>query len=458
MDILSSHNGSEVAGLINEALADAGIATTIGNESGSVASGKLNEVFGDALLDDTQSGSEWTQTVEEGLEGIDQEPNTFKFLHVSDVHGSDAATKVAKGLIAEDDSLQFLFVTGDMTAYGQTDGINSGLATDFTDIGNKLLLNAGNHDVYDNKFGTTSRSQQATTNFLKGWLQQRVTWGDTNGIASYWHKDFPLPGGAKLRLISLDQYEIDVCNLTAQFSTTYSQAQVDWLIGLLKGLSSNDYVIIATHEPPIQSPAQPSGESPDTYPDQYAVGIRPSEPYYTNGELNEPLKLFVTEGLKAFGNRRNEPSMNLLPRIMKAYMDKSALSLTYTNRNGNNTPIVIDEVFSDEPATFLFFMGGHRHADICYYLPDESTMQGGDDWSDQLMLYVTCSYSGTSGQVDDDLNINGYPVNGDPIYRINEIELDFVAKTIKVTRIGAQNTAGGRVRNEVIFPFKKNQE
>lgn len=459
MAITSSNSGSEAAGVINAALQDAGSSVAIGNESGSSASGKLNEVFGDEMLDDTQSGGEWAQAVEDGFDSL--EPGTdavVKFLHVSDPHGSSSATTKAKDMLDNDADISFLFVTGDVTAYGQNNGINSNISNDFTAIGDKLLLLAGNHDTYDNKFGTSGVSQQATTNYIKNWLGNRVTWGDQSGVASYWHKDIQLDESSKLRIISMDMYEIDkVRKPSGNYYTVYSQAQVDWLIGLMKGLNANDYFIIATHDPPVQSPAVPSGQSTDTYPDEYAVALRPSV------SLPEAEKLFVTEGLRAFGNRRDEPCMNLLPQIMSAFMSKSVLSMTYNNKGGNanNPDITINEDFSamgHDPATFLFYLGGHRHADICTYLPNEGT---GKDWSNQLMLYITCGDKSISWQMDDDLggtgNSWGAPAtpSNTYTYRVNQVTLDFGEKTITVTRYGACNTAGGRVRSSVTFPFKK---
>jgi hypothetical protein len=457
MAITSSNNGSEAVGIINQALEDAGSSVTVSNESGSSVSDKLNEVFGADLLDDSQSGSEWSQAVEDGFDSLEPQPSidaVVKFLHLSDPHGYASATTKAKDMLASDTDLAFLFVTGDVTAYGSNNGINSNISSDFTAIGDKLLLLAGNHDTYDNKFGTSGTSQQATTNYIKNWLGQRVTYGDQTGVASYWHKDIQLGESSKLRIISMDQYEIDKVR-RGSYHTMYSQAQVDWLIGLLKGLSASDYVIIATHEPPVQSPAVPSGQSGDTYPDDYAVAMRPS----TSSPGAE--KLFVTEGLRAFGNRRNEPSMNLLPQIMSAYMSGSVLTMTYNNYNGNasNPDITINEDFRGiNPATFLFYLGGHRHADIAYYLPNEGS---GKDWSDQLMLYITCGDKSINYQYDDDLGGTGNswgapatPTNT-YTYRVNQVTLDFGAKTITVERIGACNTARGRVRTSVTFPFKK---
>lgn len=464
MAITSSNNGSEVASIINQALEESGSSVVIGNESGSSVSDKLNEVFGDDLLDDSQSGSAWAQAVEEGLENMDIEPldAVVKFLHISDPHGSSTATTKAIDLLADED---FVIVTGDVTAYNNHSGITEGLQSDFTVIGDKLLMLAGNHDTYDNNFGQSGVSQQVTTNWLKSWLVNRVTWGDTSGKGSYWHKDIQLSASSKLRIIALDQYETSVVrstyvNYNPSYVTMYSQAQVNWLIARLKELTANDYLIIATHEPPVQSPYE-TDES--TNPDQYAERLRPSSPYFSGGTLNEPDKLFVTEGLRAFGNRYYEPNLNLLPRIIYAYMHKQVLSLTYNNYEGGATPdITINENFSGvNPATFLFWIGGHRHADICTYLPDESQETDGGDWSDQLMLYITCGDKSISWQMDDDLGGTGNswgapatPTNT-YTYRLNEVTLDFGEQTIKVKRYGAKNTAGGRVRDEITFPFKK---
>lgn len=459
--ITSSNSGSEAVGIINQALEDAGSSVTIGNESGSSVSDKLNEVFGDDLLDDTQSGSVWAQAVEDGFDGLEPQPSldtVVKFLHVSDPHGSATATTTAKGLLANDTDISFLFVTGDVSRYTYND-LTDGLAADLNDIAgdDKLLLLPGNHDTYDITINGKS-GQNGVTSWVKSMQSgMGVTYGDTGGVSAYWHKDIQLSASSKLRIISLDQYEISKVR-RGNYHTMYTQAQVDWLIGLLTGLTANDYVIIAMHEPPVQSP---SGTNDSSSPDKYAVGLRPTTPYFTNGELSEPKKLFVSEGLRAFGNRYNEPSMNLLPRIIYAYMHKQQLNMTYNNYNGNasNPDITINEDFSQvTPATFLFFIGGHRHADICTYLPDE-TQSGGGDWSDQLMLYITCGDAGINYQYDDDLGGTGSAVTPKPTntdtYRLNEVELDFGEQTITVERIGACNTAGGRVRSSVTFPFVK---
>lgn len=452
-ELTTTDYASQVVTKVN---ANFGSEVITGDDSAADVVAALNTAFagtsGAVTLTENDSATDFVEDVNMNFSLYVPSGDVVKFLHISDPHGSATATTKAKELLSDN---SFVFVTGDVTSYGGSNGISSGLTTDFTAIGDKLLMLAGNHDTYDNKFGTSSVSQQATTNFIKGWLGNRVTWGDQTGVASYWYKDIQISETSKLRIISLDQYELDNVRNPGQWTyyTMYSQAQINWFIARLKELTANDYIIVATHEPPVQSRSVPSGESTDTYPDDYAVGLRPS----SNADT---AKLFVSEGLRAFGNRRTEPNINLLPRIMYAYMHKQTLAMTYNNYGGGSTPdITINESFTSNPATFLFWLGGHRHCDIGTYLPNESGASDGGDWSDQLMLYVTCGDKSINYQYDDDLGGTGSAVTPTPTnaytYRLNEVELDFENETIKVTRIGACNTAGGRVRNTITFPFKK---
>lgn len=447
MLITSSQSGSEVASTINQALEDAGSSVAISNESGSSASGKLNEVFGDNVLDDTQSGSEWAQAVEDGFDGVQpSEPdNAVKFLHISDLHGYADALEVCKNMMANDDSIAFTMITGDVSQYG-TNALSSAIVTQMASIPDgKLLICAGNHDTYDMTYGV-GHGQQQTTNYIKTYCSG-VVYGDLSGVASYWHKDIQLSASSKLRIIALDQYETAVMGrANNKYYTMYSQAQVNWLIGLLKALDETDYVIIAMHEPAVQNQSRP-----DAYAQDMSV------------ISGNPQKLFMTSGLYSFGNRGDEPNLNLLPRIMRAYMHKEHLSVSYNNMGGNsnNPDITIDETFSGNPATFLFWMGGHQHGDIGYYIPDESgAAKDGGDFSDQLLMCITAAsrsiryaYYDDLGGVESELPT---PINpSTETYRINEYEIDFDSKTIAVTRHGDKNTYDGRVRSSVTFPFEK---
>lgn len=451
--ITSSNNGSEAVGIINQALEDAGSSVTIGNESGSSVSDTLNEVFGDDVLDDTQSGSVWAQAVEDGFDGLSPvESSPLILLHTSDTHGGNNAGKAvsldkAVELMQEDSDVDFLAITGDMTMYSSnvyTDDTKAQVAT--ASAMNKLLMVPGNHDTYDNShagYGNEQADQVSETAWMKACMGQNVAWGDqNNNVGGYWHKDV-VKDNKTVRIIGIDQYEVGSTVYTGydKYYTVYSQAQIDWLLDLLYNTPSNYYIIIMLHEPAIQSTS--------------------SDDSVAQSMISED-NLFVSALLKHFGNRYDEPAMNLLPRIMRAYMHKENLSFTYTNKIGNHGTLTVAKDFSNRtPATFLFYIGGHLHCDLCGYLPNIQ-------WADQLMLHITAGYYYTRYSTEDDLltnfdttyKVGQKYVTSEPDYRINKVTVDFTHRRIIVERIGQMTTAPygslpSRVRDEVVFPFKK---
>ena len=143
---------------------------------------------------------------------IEPEQVSFTLLHLSDSHGyAEGLNQAIREL--EDNSIDVLLFTGDWTRHaieGRTAITTTATATAFNEIkskyGNRFLMLAGNHDVYDNK--TVGQTQSGTTAAIKGWMANSgVTWGDASGIASYWYKDYSLTSTRKLRIIALDQYE-----------------------------------------------------------------------------------------------------------------------------------------------------------------------------------------------------------------------------------------------------------
>lgn len=457
--ITQSNSGSEAIGIINANLDELGSETAIGNDSGSAVCSALNTEFGDyddvTELTAAMSGEDFVDAVNDNFENAvpKEHLGKMRFLHISDPHGYSDALGICKDMADEDDGINGVIVSGDISQYTSnvvTEGIDGYLDTLGTD--GKLLITAGNHDAYD-LFG--SSHQQQMTALLNGWLGSNVVWGRSNdggltpNVASYWHRDYPIGETHKLRVISLDQYELAFRKPGTYRYTVYTQAQVDWLIGLLKGLGKDDYLIILMHEPAIQN------QSGLLQEDTYAKALST-----INGNQQ---KLFVTSRLKSFENLGDEPSLNLLPRIIKAYMHGEVCQFDYTNKGGDtsNPDITIDEDFSlVEPATFLCYISGHTHSDIGYYIPDESNAaRDGGDFSDQLMFCVTAASRSVSNSNSDDLggaDSYAYPSNpSTETYRINEYEFDFDAKTIKVTRHGDKNTYSGRVRDSITFPFVK---
>lgn len=464
-EILTTDYAAQVVSKVNTNLDSEVIST---DDTAAEAVVALNTAFdgisGAETLSANDTATDFVESLNTNCQAFEDaedegELGTLTFLHFSDTHGTTTASAKAKQLVADDnEGIDYVFVTGDIPAYGKNIGQTSQtLQDDFGAIGDKFLMCVGNHDVYDyyNKNG-----QQYATTFAKGILGNRVTWGDQSGVASYWHKDIMLSASRKLRIITLDQYELTVLNRypgNYEYFTEYSQAQINWFMDRLTELNAGDYLIVAMHEASVQSPS---------VPDPYAVGLI---------DNNDPMKLFVSERLQEFGNRMangsaREPQLSLFPRIMQAYLHKESLSLNYNNygRSSSGYDITINKDFSaGHPATFLFWLCGHMHCDIVTYLPDETNLnyngEAGDDWSDQLLLDIAAADQYVNWASEDDLGgmvnnvIPSDAPSNDYTYRINKVELDFDNKTITVTRIGACNTVGGRVRDEIEFPFVKPQ-
>jgi hypothetical protein len=455
-NVTNKHVGSVAAAHINGNLAEAGIDTAIGNTHGSVASATLNGVLG-GTLNESQSGSEWTGAAIDDINAAASA--TYTFLHLSDTHGYTACYDVAINALNNDPNIDKVLLTGDIVKYvpmGLDNTTKSRIET-LSGMGDKLLMVPGNHDTYENKhtgFGG-KYNQACETAWLKHVMGENVVWGDTSGVGGWWYKDV-ICCGRTIRFIGLDQYEIGTTEHTVQaekFFVVYSQAQIDWLLDLLYETPSNYYIIIMMHETPVRSTQDP---------DNYATGIS-----------GDNANLFTSVLLHFFGTR--VPQENVLPRIMRAYLHKESVNFSfscqYADRDGNQSINVVKDYSGVTPAKFLFYIGGHLHFDLHSYIKQQ-------EWSDQLMLYVTAGDSGCQYAETDDLLWN-YNVSkdsgvryasGEPSYRINKVSIDFVNETITVERLGNKTTAptdttggtarplGSRVRSSITFPLVKGGE
>lgn len=404
------------------------------------------------------------------------EPQVFTLLHLSDSHGFTAGLDRALVELDNDSTIDALLFTGDWTGHSiynntikeqtyaiTTPEVDSVFHAIKDSHGEKLLMLTGNHDAYDNNPNLTARgSQQRATNMLKEWMTEGVVnWGDTAGVASFWYKDFMLRDGNRLRIVALDQYENTVVGKPVglfNYRPIYSQAQVDWLVQRLKELSPDDYLIIALHEPAYQD-------------DEAIPGLKPTMNEDSTMYNDEPDRLFVSERLTTFNYKGDTAaiSINLFPRIMDAYLHSYNLTtpegdtVYYQNLNAAQTLIpVIADFEGNSPCHFLFYIGGHRHCDICTMLPEP--------FADQLMIHVTTSDWTVASSTDDDLlshaqvNFDHYPHKddanikadeNDPDYRINKMTLDFDNGLITIERIGAQHTAAGRLRSNITFRIRE---
>lgn len=408
-----------------------------------------------------------------GGDPVEPTGTSFTFLHLSDNHGfADGLNRALEELLT-DNGLNALLFTGDWTGHAiynntaihdgltyngvtltsskrqtaiTTQEVSEAFASIKSGFGTKLFMVAGNHDAYDNPNG--SGSQQNATNAIKSWMENSaVTWGDSSGKASYWHKDFALSAASKLRIIALDQYENSYLGRrgTWAYWPLFTDAQMSWFVARLKELNPDDYLIIMLHEPAYQDDTAISGLLSDV--------------------LTNTDKLFLSEKLSKFNYKGASGSINLLPRLMNAYLSHTSLTTTYENLNkgaegtSTNTTITINADFANgnRPCHFLFYLGGHRHCDIGTYMPAP--------YSSQLMMHIATSDYAVASSYDNDLfseaqdsqpsSYNSSDINvrvtGNEVYTINKVTLDFDEGKIKIDRIGAKYTHGGRTRNTITF-------
>lgn len=362
---------------------------------------------------------------------------TIKFLHISDIHNLPSADAIVecKNIIDNDSTINFTILTGDYTGY---DGSYSNMTPALKEINDKLLMLNGNHDMYDG----FKNNQANATAYLKEILKNSdVEWGDSKNIASYYYKDYYINGNSKLRIISLDSYDYQK-GIGSKYDTAYSQEQVDWIISKIIELRSADFFIVAMHEPPVNATIEKPSYNVEGKMDKDIVSLRRTNDFCSS-------RLWTWDTSYSNGN--------LLPIIVNAYLNKENIVQTVINENSltkeafSNIDINYDFSTIGEPATFLFYIGGHLHGDLAAYHPD---------YPQQLILLVDCASDSTLGQSSDIGNRSTTTSTGtrsDGIL-INEVDLDFQNKQITVTRKG-QNKASSNngfpeiVREKIKFPF-----
>lgn len=413
------------------------------NDNATQVVGAINEVAPDTLVIEdnaTQFVSKVNDSLDVGLTTSDNattvvskvnsyEPASLRFLHISDIHNSADSLTQAKTLMDGNDSYLFTICTGDFSAQaGGFSSVDAGMKA----LGTKFLCLIGNHDIY-NSF---SSNQANATAYLKTIVTDpSVVWGDTNGVASYWYKDVQTPIGGKLRIFSMDAYDYrDGVGTGAKYDTIYTQEQVDWFIARLLELTEDDFIIICTHEPVVNATIA------NDY--QYNVPGKMDEDAVAKRRVNDfcSSRLWVWDSSLTNGN--------LFPIIINAYMNRLNLNTTVTNTHSDNgtvlSTLTLNHDFSNvTPATFLCYLGGHLHGDMCSYHPS---------YPQQLILLVDNANPNTLGSSSDIRN------RGNGII-INDIKLQFSKRRIVIERIGnryteAYNNFPAITRLKITFPFE----
>lgn len=272
---------------------------------------------------------------------------------------------------------------------------------------------------------------------------QLVTYGDTTGFsygddktgyAGYWHKDFD-HNGVTLRFIALDEYEHSLILSgegeginanTSSYAKTYSEAQMTWLVNLLKATPSDYYIVLCHHHP--------------------VYSLHPAEvvnDFTHHGLVGQSEQYLYGMSESAKGNTE------LPAQIIDAYLRRRKATITWTNTllktTSTNYSCSVTVDFSDTvPAHFACHISGHTHRDFCEYHPN---------YPAQLCLTIASNYN-------DDRADLVRASSGLPARVINRVTIDTDRNIVEVDRIGASELksnvliADGSSRLHIEFPIK----
>lgn len=336
-------------------------------------------------------------------------PDPVKFLHYSDPHGTDyyhpqdkawarTTNKAVKMMTDTDDAdydadIAFTVLSGDNLAANYASGYYEGmrlavLDADTNTNGNHLVI-MGNHDAGDTVYG---RSHANMVTGLKSLMANAsVTYGG-DGCA-YWHKDYSLSNGGKLRVIGTDEYDYGTTQMT--YNAVITSAQKAWFIGLLKQLTDKDYFIVVCHKPPFNG----TGAT--------AIAKRAANKF-----CSSQLYDWVSEN-----------TMKTFAEIINAYKNNTA----YGNEDWSGKA---------GDATFLCHLCGHIHGD--YHGPHLA-------YSDQLVLCIdTCKSGVTNYEYGQGADCSDLLTRTTGII-LNKVTIDFENERITIDRIGDKVTTARTV-------------
>lgn len=367
-------------------------------DSATKAASSLNTYFDEVIVDVGDSATEFVDALNTAFASITPTPmqRYFKFLHVSDTHSGNGAITEAAQMVAQDNNIEAICHTGDITANVAE------MSGNYTAKG-KVLAVQGNHDAAD----TFGKDKAVARTKMESINRNDVVWNEEQS-GCYWHKDFVLSNQSKLRFIGIDQYNYTDSNTGVYlYSNVITQAQADWFVERLLELRPTDYVIVMLHEVPL----------PQTPP---AASYRQSNLFCSS-------RLFTWDS-------NHENCKDLWARIVNAYITRTSINLT-TSASG--LQITVNEDFSGvNPAKFLFFLAGHTHGDFVGYHPS---------FGGVLILAIDTAQPTTQGRTSD-LRTSDTPVeesgsrNPSNGILLNEVTIDFVDKTITIERIGHKQT------------------
>lgn len=357
-----------------------------------------------ALFFSCNSGEDSFVIAAEQYQSVDSigNDNQISFLHISDTHGSDISIRPMIEALNNSDC-DFAVITGDILPSEST--------IDYIASSEKpVLMVIGNHDAYDG-YGQNGFRE----NVLNRMKFPNIVYGDPN--ACYYHIDF-YKKNYSLRVICLDQYEIDTEGRASKNCSVISQKQMDWFIRILAESVYFTKVIVLMH--------QGFGNA--------SIGKRNLD------NSNAFISIFAKDYPRGYYHIGNT-SPFMIPDILNAYLTGVDMVNKVYPTGYKKEEILVNTHFEKPHANFVGFFGGHIHMDCIEYLPY---------YENQLQVLMAYSGKGTGSRWNDLVKTG----TGDASYNFNCNVVDFKNSELKIYRYGAKLKVDSTMRDSIIFPLK----
>ena len=330
---------------------------------------------------------------------VEQIDSVFRFVHISDTHGS-AVSIDAVNRYCKTQHCDFAILTGDVLP-------NNSFSQSLLNSTIKYLIIPGNHDASkDNGVGQFI--------FRSGFLDKL----NTSVIfpyqkVNYWYKDF-VKTGKRLRVIGLDQFELDSFGCPDGIRALMTQKQIDWFVKLLNESHSVDGIIVLIH---MGFGNSSKGQRDTTNHNEFISEL--ANRYKNSYDFYGP----------------EDPYM--IPEIIDAYSKGESLKKVYNE--DSEYRIVVNATFTQPENNFIGYFGGHLHWDEIEFLRD---------FPQQLQCLIAYCGSGVGSKIND-LVKTDYP------YNFNVVEVDLYHDKLNIRREGASLTVSGLKRQSLSFVLSR---
>jgi lipopolysaccharide cholinephosphotransferase len=332
------------------------------------------------------------------------QPGQLSFMHVSDTHGQTVTLEKMVPILNAADC-QFALLSGDVMATSEIMDL-------LKQAQKPVFLTPGNHDAY--QWGGQKHFRHVALDALS---YPDIHFGTDS--TNYYYADLTFQGKT-LRLISLDQYEVDVMEYHWDEGMLYSQQQIDWFCRVLSESERADGIIIQMHcgfGNKTKGSRDASHQGP--FISKWACKYNNSYDYHWNTDAT------------------------MIPSIVNAYITGVNITGMQMPCGIDNSFLTVNTHFSRPHNNFVGYCGGHLHWDVVEHLSYFTEHP-------QLQMLVAYAGSGKGNPEYDDLDKSSSESQS---YVINYNTVDFDRRTIRIVRLGANKLFDGTTRDSVTYKY-----